>query len=87
MTDVVLALVIWQSGEDGLRSFGADVADETPRLKFGELLLSDSLRSGSRTEIRVGEEGKVSSIGLRGMRIRLGDPEGLCGRIWGEYSR
>lgn len=37
--------------------------------------------------MRVGEEGKPSSAGFRGMRIRLGDPEGLCGRIWGENRR
>jgi hypothetical protein len=50
------------------------------KLRFGELLLSVDLLSGSRTETRVGEEGKTSSTGFRGMRIRPGDPEGLCGR-------
>jgi hypothetical protein len=51
---------------------------------FGEMLLSGNFRSWSRTETRVGEEGKASSAGFRGIRIRLGDPVGLSGRIWGE---
>jgi hypothetical protein len=56
-------------------------------LGLGELLPSGIFRSWSRTETRVGEEGNPSSTGFRGMRIRLGDPEGLCGRIWGENKR
>lgn len=66
---------------------GIGVVDPMPRPRFGELCRSGRFRSGSRTETRVGEEGKPSSDGFRGIRIRLGDPEGLCGRIWGEYRR
>jgi len=59
-----------------------------PMAIFGELLLSGSFRSWSKTETRVGEEGgKASSVGFRGMRIRPGDPVGLSGRVWGAYRR
>lgn len=66
-------------GEDGRRSrFG--VLMEAPRI--GELLrLSPCLRSGSRIEVLIGDVGgKASSAGFRGMRTRLGEPEGLAGR-------
>jgi len=65
-----------RSGEVGRRRRAAEV--ETPKL--GELLLSRWARSGSRTEDLTGDGGgKVSSTGLRGIRILLGDPLGLCG--------
>ncbi len=81
------AWATWQSGEDGRRSFGMVVLCVMPMARFGEVLRSGSFRSWSMTETRVGEEGKASSAGLRGMRMRLGEPVGLCGRIWGEYRR
>lgn len=70
-------------GDDGRRS-RAGVLDEKPRI--GELLrLSPCLRSGSSTDVRTGEiGGKASSAGFRGIRTRLGDPEGLVWRRWGE---
>lgn len=82
----VPAWVICRSGDAGRRSFGIVAGDVSPKPKFGELFLSDNFLSGSRIEMRVGEVGKASSTGFRGMRIRLGDP-GLEGRMWGEYKR
>jgi len=59
------------------------VPELTPKL--GELFLSDSLRSGSWTDTRVGEDGNASSTAFLGVRtrLRLGDPDGLWARIWG----
>ena len=72
-----------RSGEGGRRSLGTLLV-ETPRI--GELLRSGCLRSGSRTEVRTGEGGgNDSSRGFRGVRILLGEPEGLLGRSCGEY--
>lgn len=81
------ALDTWQRGDDGLRSFGTDASGVIPMAILGELPPSDTFRSWSKTETRVGEEGYVSSTGFRGRRIRLGEPKGLCGRIWGENNR
>ena len=78
----VLEDVKARRGEDGRRS-RAGVLVEAPIM--GELLrLSPCRCSGSRTDVRTGEMGgKASSAGFRGIRIRLGDPEGLPGRRWG----
>ena len=53
----------------------------TPR--FGELFLSVILLSdGSRTDVRMGDVGgNISSMGFLGFLTRLGDPDGLAGRI------
>ncbi len=77
--DPVLEWAIWRSGEAGLRIFMAGLVGAT---RLGELFLSDSFLSESWTDTRVGEEGKASSMGFRGTRIRLGegDPDGLWGR-------
>lgn len=76
---VEFAFETWQSGEEGRRRRGTG-----PRLvvaaRLGELLRSQRRRSGSRTDMRVGEDGKDSSTNLRGMRMRLGEL-GLCGRM------
>lgn len=85
-SDPVLEWAIWRSGDEGLLSLGTDVA-ERPRPRLGALLRSDSFRSGSWTDTRVGDEGKASSTAFRGARIRFGDPEGLCVRSCGEYMR
>ena len=74
----VLECARLRRGDDGLLSFPAD----SPTPRFGALLLSESLRSVSRTETRVGDEGgNDSSTGFRGTRMRLGDTEGLWGRM------
>jgi hypothetical protein len=69
-----------RSGDEGRRCRERPLL-MTPR--FGELFLSDSLRSGSRTDTLVGDVGNASSTGFLGARIRLGEPEGLCGRACG----
>lgn len=70
----------FRRGEEGRRR---RALVDTPRL--GELLLSLCRRSGSKTDDRTGEGGgKASSAGFRGVRTRLGEPDGLAGRIWGE---
>lgn len=56
-------------------------------VNVGELLRSRlPLRSGSMTELRTGDEGKASSTGFRGVRTRLGEPDGLPGRSDGGNS-
>jgi hypothetical protein len=77
-----LGLMICRNGEDGRRC-RARALGMTAR--FGELFLSDRRRSGSRTEVRVGDVGKASSTGFLGRRTLFGDAEGdgLCGRACG----
>jgi len=80
------------SGDAGLRSRDDEgVMAPPPRSRLGDVLLlllllppSDTTRSWSRTEIRVGDEGKASSTGFRGRRMRLGELTGLWGRSLGE---
>lgn len=79
----VLECARLRRGDEGLLSLGAD----SPTPRFGALLLSVSFRSVSRTETRVGDEGNDSSAGFRGTRTRLGDPDGLWGRNWGENDK
>ena len=52
--------------------------------RIGELLRSPCLLSASSTEVRIGESGgKLSSAGFRGVRVLLGDLDGLEGRTSG----
>lgn len=76
----VLECVTLRRGDDG-RRIRAGVLVEIPMT--GELLLlSGWRRSGSRTDDRMGDVGgKASSTGFRGIRTRLGDCEGLAGRM------
>lgn len=82
LKEPVLELDMARKGDAG-RCSRAGVLVEVP--KMGELLLrSPWRRSGSRTEARTGDVGgKDSSTGFRGMRIRLGEFEGLAGRLCG----
>lgn len=67
----------WRNGEAGrLIRPNVILLEVTPKL--GELLRSESRRSGSWTEIRVGDGGgNASSAGFLGTRARLGVPVGL----------
>lgn len=81
--ELVLGGAKLRSGDAGRRRFM--VLKEVPRI--GEVLLSPGVdrRSGSRTEVRTGDVGgNASSTGFRGVRTRLGDPDGLAGRSCGE---
>lgn len=73
-----------RKGDDVLRR--RDEEDELDRLRLGERLRSDEdRRSPSNTDDRTGEvNGNPSSAGLRGVRTRLGEADGLAGRSCGE---
>jgi len=75
-SEPVLEWATWRRGEEGLLSR----EDDKPKARFGALLRSDNFRSVSCTKTLVSEDGKASSTGFRGVRMRLGDPEGLCVR-------
>lgn len=82
--ELVLEGAKLRSGDAGRRRRFMVLIEE-PRI--GEVLLSPGvdLRSVSRTEVRTGDVGgNASSTGFRGVRTRLGDPEGLAGRSCGE---
>lgn len=53
-SEPVLELATWRSGDEGRRCRTSGVED---MLRFGELLLSGGCRSGSNTDVRVGEAG------------------------------
>lgn len=68
-----------RNGDAGLRTRARGVG-VPPRVRFGELFRSVTLRSWSKTETRVGDIGKASSAGFLATRTccgRMGDREGL----------
>lgn len=72
-------MLTWRSGEAGRRT-RAKGTDDPAKLRFGTLFRSVTLRSWSKTEIRVGDVGKASSAGFLGSLTccgLMGDRDGL----------